>query len=64
MANRELIDGLIHHALANLDRRRWPVALLFLNLDEFTAVNDTRGHRAGDMVLQEVALPAGGGAGR
>ena len=56
LANRELIYELIHHALANVDRRRRPVALLFIDLDAFKAANDTRGHRAGDMVLQEVAL--------
>lgn len=55
LANRELIHELIHHALVNAHRRDRSVALLFIDLDTFKNVNDTRGHRAGDAVLIAVA---------
>jgi diguanylate cyclase (GGDEF)-like protein len=55
LANRELIHELTYHALANANRRQRSVALLFIDLDDFKEVNDTRGHRAGDIVLRTVA---------
>ena len=43
------------HALTRLDRRKEPVAVLFLDLDDFKGVNDSFGHEVGDRVLVKVA---------
>jgi diguanylate cyclase (GGDEF)-like protein/PAS domain S-box-containing protein len=37
------------------NRNKQPLALLMLDIDEFKNVNDTYGHEAGDMALQQVS---------
>jgi diguanylate cyclase (GGDEF)-like protein len=49
-----LVDRLTQ-ALAAGARAGSPVAVLFLNLDQFGHINDTLGHRIGNMLLREVA---------
>ena len=53
-ANRTLVADRLTHALARLERDRSPMAVLFLDLDRFKALNDRYGHDAGDKVLIEV----------
>jgi diguanylate cyclase (GGDEF)-like protein len=55
LPNRGLIHELISHALAIAARHQTSLAVLFVDLDRFKAVNDTYGHLTGDVVLQEVA---------
>lgn len=55
LANRELFDERLANAIAIADRRSWSLAVLFLDLDAFKAVNDAHGHAAGDIVLREMA---------
>lgn len=60
LANRNLLSERLSHTLAMTERSGRPMALLFLDLDGFKAINDEVGHRAGDGVLQAVAARING----
>jgi diguanylate cyclase (GGDEF)-like protein len=65
-ARTDVLTGLANRAAftAALEQAGEPVAVLFIDLDDFKAVNDGLGHAAGDKLLREVAdrLTAAGGA--
>jgi diguanylate cyclase (GGDEF)-like protein/PAS domain S-box-containing protein len=56
LANRRLFHEHLTLALALAARRNRPVAVLFLDLDQFKLVNDTLGHTMGDALLQQIAV--------
>ncbi|MFL6582203.1 MAG: putative bifunctional diguanylate cyclase/phosphodiesterase [Burkholderiales bacterium] len=55
LPNRTLFQDRLQQALAAAKRMQSRVALLFIDLDRFKHVNDSYGHRAGDILLQTVA---------
>jgi diguanylate cyclase (GGDEF)-like protein/PAS domain S-box-containing protein len=54
LANRSLFRDRLGHALARASRGGRPTAVLYLDLDDFKAVNDRLGHAEGDRLLVAV----------
>ena len=54
LANRAALMDRLSQGLAALERQPGRLAVLFVDLDHFKAVNDSFGHDAGDQVLAEV----------
>lgn len=55
LANRKLLQEQLSLAIASALRDSTSLALMFIDLDGFKAVNDQLSHQAGDEVLREVA---------
>jgi len=59
LPNRRLLEDRLDQALAQAKRMGGKVAIFVLDLDHFKQVNDSFGHRVGDMALTQVAARLG-----
>lgn len=56
LPNRRLLTEIMAHAISQASRRERMMAVVFLDLDDFKMINDTKGHEFGDLILKKVAL--------
>jgi diguanylate cyclase len=55
LPNRALFKDRLEQALRRAERVNEQLAVMFIDLDDFKLINDTHGHRFGDLLLEEVA---------
>jgi diguanylate cyclase (GGDEF)-like protein/PAS domain S-box-containing protein len=59
LPNRALLQDRLSHAIAQAQRTRRMVGVMFIDLDRFKHVNDSLGHEAGDQMIIEIARRLG-----
>nr|WP_320201515.1 EAL domain-containing protein [Agrobacterium sp. rho-13.3]MDX8311199.1 EAL domain-containing protein [Agrobacterium sp. rho-13.3] len=55
LPNRRYLDEMLERRTAESSENGNGIAILHINLDRFKRINDTLGHRAGDVILKHVA---------
>jgi diguanylate cyclase (GGDEF)-like protein len=60
VANRQSLLGALFSEVERANRYERPIAVAFVDIDQFKMVNDTYGHVAGDVILRGVAQTLSG----
>jgi diguanylate cyclase (GGDEF)-like protein/PAS domain S-box-containing protein len=53
--NRFSINNILQQAIISAERNKSIMSVLFIDMDRFKQINDTHGHKVGDVLLQQVA---------
>ncbi len=52
--NRGYLDETLERELARAKRNRYPLSVMMIDIDHFKIINDSYGHKAGDLVIKTV----------
>ena len=55
LANRRLLMNRLEHAITKNNRKKTIGSLIYIDIDKFKSLNDSYGHRIGDLLLCEIA---------